>query len=84
MVECARCGHCARLPEAALPDYGVKPNAPIASFVKRLTCVECGKSERACLSFRGRAPETDGTIQITSGECYGPGAESESDPVGRR
>ena len=46
MVECARCGHCARLPEAALPDYGVKPNAPIASFVKRLTCVECGKSER--------------------------------------
>ena len=42
VVECLTCGHCAHLSEARLPDYGVPVGAPIASFVQRLTCVECG------------------------------------------
>jgi Zn ribbon nucleic-acid-binding protein len=42
VVECLHCGHCARLLESRLPDYGVPAGAPIASFVQRLTCVECG------------------------------------------
>lgn len=41
-VECLRCGHCGSIGEAQLRDYGEKPGAPIASFVKRLTCQECG------------------------------------------
>jgi hypothetical protein len=78
----ARCGHCARLPEAALPDYGVKPNAPIASFGKRLTCLNAVNRKfvyRSGKSARNRWNDPDNL-----GECYGPGAESESDPVGRR
>lgn len=41
-VECLRCGHCGSIAETQLPGYGEKPGAPIASFVKRLTCQECG------------------------------------------
>ncbi|HVG51199.1 MAG TPA: hypothetical protein VM867_06165 [Xanthobacteraceae bacterium] len=48
VVECLTCGHCTRLFESRLPDYGVSAGAPIASFVQRLTCVECGgRSVRA-------------------------------------
>ena len=50
VVECLRYGHCARLSEAALPDYGVKPEAPIVSLVKRLTCIEWGS--RSVLAYR--------------------------------
>lgn len=66
VVGCLKCGHCARLPESALPDNGVGADAPIASFVKRLTCVECGS--RSVMAYRseqeraetiqGRAPAT--------------------------
>ena len=42
VVECLSCGHCSLLPESRLPDYGVEQGASIVSFVKRLTCVECG------------------------------------------
>ncbi len=64
-VECLRCNHCSLLSEAALPDYGVKPDAPIASFVQRLTCVACGsKSVRAYRSEKGRQE-----IFQSSGRC---------------
>jgi hypothetical protein len=42
VIECLHCGHCASMSESVLPDYGVRPDAPIASFIKRLTCIECG------------------------------------------
>jgi hypothetical protein len=37
-VECLRCGHCGVLDETDLPRFGVESGAPIATFVKRLTC----------------------------------------------
>lgn len=41
-VECLRCGHRGELRESDLPSFGEKPDAPIAAFVKRLTCQQCG------------------------------------------
>ena len=41
-VQCLRCGHAGRLREADLPRHGEEPGAPIARFVKRLVCQECG------------------------------------------
>ena len=54
VVECLRCGHCGTLRETDLPAYGERPDAPIASFVKRLTCGECGShSVRAYRDTQG-------------------------------
>jgi hypothetical protein len=53
-VECLRCGHCGALDETDLPRFGVEPGAPIATFVKRLTCRACGShSVRAFRSDAG-------------------------------
>jgi len=41
-VECLRCGHRGELRESDLPSFGEKPDAPIAAFIKRLTCHKCG------------------------------------------
>jgi RNase P subunit RPR2 len=41
-VECLRCGHCSAFNEKRLENFGLERNAVIASFVKRLTCEECG------------------------------------------
>jgi hypothetical protein len=41
-VQCLRCGHRGAIAEENLPLYGERPGAPIAAFVKRLTCQECG------------------------------------------
>jgi hypothetical protein len=41
-VQCLRCGHCGTLREADLPSFGEAPGAPIACFIKRLVCQECG------------------------------------------
>jgi hypothetical protein len=41
-VECLRCGHCSAFSEKRLEQFGLKPSSPIASFVKRLSCQECG------------------------------------------
>ena len=41
-VECLSCGHCSSFPEERLKAFGVSPDAPIAKFIKRLTCIECG------------------------------------------
>ncbi len=48
VVECLHCGHCGTLRERDLAHYGERPGAPIAAFVRRLTCSECGsRSVRA-------------------------------------
>jgi hypothetical protein len=36
------CRHRSTLDAAALKRFGLKPDAPIASFIKRLRCTECG------------------------------------------
>jgi hypothetical protein len=41
-VKCLRCGHQGVLRESDLPSYGEEPDAPIAAFVKRLKCRQCG------------------------------------------
>jgi hypothetical protein len=53
-VECLRCGHQGMLlPGSDLPRYGIEPDAPIATFIKRLTCCACGShSVRAFRSDR--------------------------------
>jgi hypothetical protein len=47
-VEWLRCGHCSSIPEERLKTFGFKPDTPIAKFIRRLTCTECGsRSVRA-------------------------------------
>lgn len=47
-VQCLRCGHVGSIAESDLPDYGFKPDAPIALISKRLVCGECqGKAIKA-------------------------------------
>jgi hypothetical protein len=41
-VQCLRCGHGGTIRESDLPRHGEEPGAPIARFVKRLVCQECG------------------------------------------
>jgi phage FluMu protein Com len=41
-VQCLRCRHVGIVTESELRRRGIKPEAPIASFVKRLRCRKCG------------------------------------------
>ena len=41
-IRCLHCGHEARLSRQTLARFGLKPDAPISTFVKRLRCSECG------------------------------------------
>jgi hypothetical protein len=41
-VRCLRCRHKSLLSNKDLADFGLPPEAPIASFVKRLRCRKCG------------------------------------------
>jgi predicted nucleic-acid-binding Zn-ribbon protein len=41
-VTCLRCRHKSILNNQALANFGIKPEAPIATFVKRLRCSKCG------------------------------------------
>lgn len=41
-VRCLHCRHQAVLSAADLVAHGVKPDSPIAGFVRRLKCSECG------------------------------------------
>jgi type II secretory ATPase GspE/PulE/Tfp pilus assembly ATPase PilB-like protein len=40
-VTCQRCRHKSILNNQALASFGIKPEAPIATFVKRLRCSKC-------------------------------------------
>jgi phage FluMu protein Com len=41
-VQCLRCRHVGRVTALDLSRRAINPNAPIASFVKRLRCRRCG------------------------------------------
>lgn len=54
-VECLRCRHVGRVSGLDLARRGIKPNVPIASFIKRLRCRKCGsQSVRAERTVRKR------------------------------
>jgi hypothetical protein len=42
VIGCLQCGHCSLMSENTLLDYGLEPGTPIALFVKRLRCQDCG------------------------------------------
>ena len=42
VVRCLRCRHEGLLSEQSLVSFGLKQDAPISAFVKRLRCSECG------------------------------------------
>ena len=42
VVRCLRCGHEAKLSARVLNGFGLKADALISAFVKRLRCSECG------------------------------------------
>lgn len=55
-VECLRCRHVGRVTGIDLARRGIRPGAPIASFIKRLRCRKCGsQSVRAERVVRKRA-----------------------------
>jgi uncharacterized Zn finger protein len=41
-IECLSCGHSSSFPEERLKAFGISSDAPIAKFIRRLTCAECG------------------------------------------
>ena len=41
-VECLTCGHTGVLTQEALSRFSIRPNTPIAAFIKRLRCRRCG------------------------------------------
>ena len=41
-VRCLSCRHRGVLAESDLARFGVKPGVPVAQFVKRLRCRQCG------------------------------------------
>ena len=42
IVRCLRCRHEGTVSDQELAQFGFKPTAPIAAFVKRLRCSKCG------------------------------------------
>jgi DNA-directed RNA polymerase subunit RPC12/RpoP len=57
VVRCLRCGHEAKLSRQVLARFGVKPDAPITAFVKRLRCSECGSG--SVMAKRTTQPTAD-------------------------
>jgi DNA-directed RNA polymerase subunit RPC12/RpoP len=41
-VRCLHCRHKSILSGQELATFGIKPDSPVASFVKRLRCTNCG------------------------------------------
>jgi hypothetical protein len=57
-VRCLRCRHEGILSGQTLADAGLKPDAPISSFVKRLRCAKCGSGSVMATRQPGRtAPD---------------------------
>ena len=56
VVRCLHCGHEAKLPRQVLARFGLKPDAPISTFVKRLRCSECASG--SVMAKRIAAPVT--------------------------
>jgi hypothetical protein len=55
VVRCLHCRHEAVLTATELVEHGVKPDAPIAGFVRRLRCTHCGSG--SVLARRVAGPE---------------------------
>jgi hypothetical protein len=61
-VECLSCRHVGVLTGAALSRLAIMPDAPIATFVKRLRCSECGAG--ACSPVASRRPGRSGVVNV--------------------
>ena len=59
MVRCLHCRHRSTLDPQALAAFGVKPDAPIAAFVKRLRCSKCGSGS----VMANRVAQTEGAAR---------------------
>jgi hypothetical protein len=55
IVRCLRCRHEAALTATDLVAHGLKPDTPIAGFVRRLRCTHCGSG--SVLAKRVTKPE---------------------------
>jgi hypothetical protein len=55
IVRCLRCRHQAALTATELVAHGLKPDTPIAGFVRRLRCTHCGSG--SVLAKRVAKPE---------------------------
>ena len=54
-IECLKCGHHGSMSEDELRKFGEKPDAPIAKFVKRLTCSKCKRGSVKAYRYQSRA-----------------------------
>jgi hypothetical protein len=64
VVRCLHCRHEAVLSAGDLAAHGVKPDSPIAGFVRRLKCSRCGSG--SVLAKRLAKPEPEPTRQRRS------------------
>jgi hypothetical protein len=55
-VRCMTCRHRSSIDAAALARFGLKPDAPIASFIKRLRCTKCGSGSVMAERLRAAEP----------------------------
>jgi DNA-directed RNA polymerase subunit RPC12/RpoP len=55
-VRCLHCRHKSLLSNKELADFGILPEAPIASFVKRLRCKKCGSGSVLANRIDGDQP----------------------------
>lgn len=55
-VRCLNCKHVGHIAEDDLPDFGFKPDAPIALISKRLICRDCGSRAMSAVrqTFSGK------------------------------
>jgi hypothetical protein len=56
VVRCLHCRHEAVLTATELVAHGVKPDAPIAGFVRRLRCTHCGSGSVLAKRVAGSGP----------------------------
>jgi len=57
LVRCLQCRHEAILSATDLVAHGVKPDSPIAGFVRRLKCRECGSGSVLAKRIAKPAPK---------------------------
>jgi hypothetical protein len=55
-VRCLQCRHKSILSDQELDSFGIKPDSPVASFVKRLRCTKCGSGSVMANGTAGSDP----------------------------
>lgn len=55
-IDCLKCGHVSSLSEAALQDYGFKPDTSLVILTKKFVCQECGSKAVRAYRYEDEAP----------------------------